>query len=818
VSVWAVDDQSVRIWEVDSGTELGGFPSYNFLNRTQVTSHDGIRRLSTYTYLLGGTSSRRNVDLTEVTEDGGSKLLVEGAHQISISGLVFSPDDETLASASGDQTLKLWDAKTGTQLAVLSGHSGGVTTCAFSPDGKRLASASLDHTIRVWDAKAQGNSVQRASRSAPPTACAISPDCTRAVTVSENALTVWDLNDGVAITSKELVHFPTFSCGFSPDGTRIAAASIRFGKNELVVWDSSTGERVFTSPAHKRRIMKCAYSPDGSRLVTCSEDTTLKIWDAGTGAELFTLEGHRKIVADFAFSPDGRWIVSASADATLRIWDIGTGVELATLSGQFLPVRSCGFSPDGRRIVSAYTRLEVADRDKRPDEVKVWAVPECVEADALEVRGRVCWTCKYSPRGRKIAIAGGKKGESGEIGIWDPLNSGIALTFSGHRGLIRDCMWSPDGRLIFAASFETDGVVKVWDLETEKAAATFLAAGRIPAFAVSGNAQHLCVCDSSGGVYLLRLVNAPIEEHAGTPVHLYRAESLTFDSEPTVQCAACGKRFTPSEDALGFIRSPGEEPQTSTPMVPDQTPELLWDDSRLRSQCPHCNQPIVLNPFIIDNRDVNFREESHKHSSLSSSLFPASKQTAGLKSSIAVIPWWFGASVVVGSVMHAGWLDRITSAPILGGILCYPIFCLLYSRHAGAGKFKEKLSGILRTMLGASGLVLALGLICWPIEIAWDHAFAGALSMRWLWIVPKAFALTQVFPILILNLVLKKKQGITLFKVAHRTGVWLQILGLVLLLLPAVIYATLLLLLEFVAVAVTIWLAHPRFRIARKKL
>jgi WD40 repeat protein len=56
------------------------------------------------------------------------------------------------ASASEDQTVKVWDAQTGQEALTLQGHTKYVLGVCFSPDGRRLASASADNTVKVWDA------------------------------------------------------------------------------------------------------------------------------------------------------------------------------------------------------------------------------------------------------------------------------------------------------------------------------------------------------------------------------------------------------------------------------------------------------------------------------------------------------------------------------------------------------------------------------------------------------------------------------------------------------------------------------------------
>ena len=73
-------------------------------------------------------------------------------HTGDVYSVAWSPNGKTLASGSGDRTVKLWDVATGKLLASLRGHTGAVYTVAWSPDGKTLASGSDDRTVKLWDA------------------------------------------------------------------------------------------------------------------------------------------------------------------------------------------------------------------------------------------------------------------------------------------------------------------------------------------------------------------------------------------------------------------------------------------------------------------------------------------------------------------------------------------------------------------------------------------------------------------------------------------------------------------------------------------
>ncbi|MEP4195691.1 MAG: AAA family ATPase [Aliishimia sp.] len=289
----------------------------------------------------------------------GEELQVLRGHESYVTSVAFSSDGRSILSGSQDYTLRIWDAQSGEELQVLQGHERPVTSVAFSTDGRRILSGSYDNTLRIWDAKSGEELQVLQGHESDVTSVAFSPDGHRILSGSrDNTLRLWDAQSGEELKVLQGHKGGVTSVAFSPDGRRILSGSY---DTTLRIWDAQSGAELQVLQGHEGWVSSVAISPDGRRILSGSEDNTLRIWDALSGAGLQVLQGHEDYATSVAFSPDGRRILSGSWDRTLRIWDAQSGKPIAFEIAKFeTGVTSLAYAPDKSRLFAGTRSGEIA--------------------------------------------------------------------------------------------------------------------------------------------------------------------------------------------------------------------------------------------------------------------------------------------------------------------------------------------------------------------------------------------------------------------------------------------------------------------------
>ncbi|MBE7469886.1 MAG: hypothetical protein DPW09_14045 [Anaerolineae bacterium] len=436
-------DGTVRIWDMATGREVAQLAVDEPI--TALAFSPGSPQNTVDGWLAAG-GWRGRVWLWRLTSQG-VKLAAAGetllepplqvkpeaavtAHRDVVLALAFSPDGRQLASASADNTTKIWSLASvldsGTLMPPALGggvyevaqlaHGAGVWSVAFNPTGRWLATGSADRTARLWDiSNGSGREIGRL----------LHPDDVKKVLFSPNGL--W---------------LATMS---SDDTARIwlTAAS---HNNETI------NGRIVAEIHHAGPINALAFSPNSRWLATASADDTSQVWETATGRQVAQIR-HADDLTAVAFSPavpasaERPWLATSSRDGSTRVWEVASGSEIKQLP-QPDWILGLHFSPNGQWL-AARSRFVV----------RVWGTASDLPVAQMEHADGWISSASFSPDSYWLATGSQDK----TARLWQTA-TGKEVAKLDHSGPVHLVLFSPTGRQL--ATVSNDNIVRLWQTAT----------------------------------------------------------------------------------------------------------------------------------------------------------------------------------------------------------------------------------------------------------------------------------------------------------------------------------------------------------------
>ncbi|MFF0164145.1 WD40 repeat domain-containing protein [Streptomyces sp. NPDC005263] len=535
VAVTGSADDTVRIWDLTSGQQLGqpllGHEDSVFAVACTVLDGRPIAITGSADHTL------RIWDLTSGQQLGQPLL----GHEDSVFAVACTVlDGRPIAiTGSADHTLRIWDLATRKPIGrPLTGHTLPVTAVACTVlDGRAIAvSGSRDSTVMIWDLDAR-EPIGRplTGHTLPVTAVACTVLDGRAIAVSgsrDYEVRLWDLAMCEPLGEPLVGHAaPVCAVACSRDlMTRnwdMPVAVTASSDGSVQVWDLSNGSSVgkpLSSGADRRCVVACTVVDGRPVAITGNDYGTVGIWDLTSGPTVGEpMVGHSTSVWGAVCTvAEGRPVAVTSTDGMALVWDLETGAPIDDLTE--------GLTELSNRVADAVTGRPFVSSDSYNARLRGLSTSQPIaHLPALfPLLSQRDMACTVLTDGRSVAVSGSN---DHAVRVWD-LGSGECIGhLTGHTDAVNAiaCTVLADGRSV-AVSGSNDHAVRVWDLGTGECighltghtdavnaiACTVLADGR--SVAVSGSNDHAVrVWDLAGATCEVIPVTHPVTAVAVDP-------------------------------------------------------------------------------------------------------------------------------------------------------------------------------------------------------------------------------------------------------------------------------------------------------------
>jgi WD40 repeat protein len=403
---------------------------------------------------------------------GESIFSLAGQHQQKVLAVAVSPMGNQVATASADNTVRLWREPLGSTPALLGGHTDSVVGETFNADGTLLLTASADGTARLWDTTLP-QLTPIGSQAGAITGVAVSPDGSVVLSGgADGTARLWRRSRATTLRHGGKVVRAVFAAGgrevltAGDDGTakrwRVAdgallatyahGAPVRAalplgggvvtagGDGVVKAW--SAAGTIRWSGAQGSPITAAAVSSQGV-VATGAADGTIRLWR--DGRSLHTLHAHSGAVTTLAFDSSGARLASGGEDSVAYVWRVADGRKLDSLVGHRLGITSVSFSPDGSLVLTAGE-----DGDAR-----VWRAADGRQLRRLKFHVSVVSQASFSPDGRWVVTAGPTT-----AAIWQVRTGRLVYYLNGAKGNLTAGIWAPGSLRIVTG--DTGGQVETF--------------------------------------------------------------------------------------------------------------------------------------------------------------------------------------------------------------------------------------------------------------------------------------------------------------------------------------------------------------------
>lgn len=416
-------------------------------------------------------------------------------HSGLVGCLAISPDGQTLVSGSLDNTIRIWDFKTGQLLHTLKAHAAPITGLAITPDGRTLISGGWDKAVKICQLSSRSFHTLKGCTEWI-SAIAISPDGKNFVLgTSDGMIQVWDLQREKLLKTFKSHSGSINSVAVSPNNIRVASGS---SDGTIKIWSLQYGSLLHTFKSHAGAINAIAFSPDGQLLASGCSNNTIQIWHR-PGVPLYTLKNRSGSVNAVAFSPDGQLLASGNSNGAIEIWTKKFNKPLHTLRSP-ASVYNLAFSPNGQVLASGSgdgtIMLQAIPRQGAVSSVQPFARPSSSSStestawlklllfifiitlirtvdNSLARRPAQQWQTSTGATptlpSRPIPPSSWQQSEQ-------------VYTLTPHAGPVYSVAISPDGKTLVTAS--ADKTIKIWDLPS-RTVRTTLTQHSAPVYAVA---------------------------------------------------------------------------------------------------------------------------------------------------------------------------------------------------------------------------------------------------------------------------------------------------------------------------------------------